>query len=363
MRLHRHHPGRQRGFSLIELLLVAAIGAVIFSAGALAFRAVTANQRTAGSWQTVVVPQALVENFFGGGDPHTVDSGTDPWGDNTYYIDSYIAPNYGRCAQADTLRTRFLEDVEKSIAVFALPRINNINTIRPDRIRLGNGVLPQSLDTPAAFRAFLASGSASLVNGSTVTDGSTTAAAASSFISYRGAPPETASYTSTSGTTTTTVTGQVTNATVFLLAPSGSPTELWLRAVYEIDYINVPVTSDPTSPDVPCVLAGVRRYVGTTLTHFYDVVYRNSAIGDAGIPCVHFERSSRAAFSEAASIQRFKIAENNPAYLIWWPDPGVATLKGTASAASYTGSQPQSAYSKHEGQTSYTFVAPQFPSN
>lgn len=334
-------PSSTKAFSLIELLLVAALGAVVFSVGALAFRVVAGNQRTAGSWQTVFPPQAVIQNFFGASEPHPKFE--------VPYIDSYVAPNFGRCNQADILRTRFLEDVEKSIAVFGLPRASNINTIRPPRLEL-RGVLPQALDTPEAFRSFLAAN----------TD---TSAGAANFPSFRGAPPLTATYPMTSGTTTSTVIGPVTNASIFLIQPSGSNSQLWVRAVYEIDYINLPTDGAvPTAPDVNCVFASVRRYVNGTLTHYYDVVYRGSNISQAGPPLVHFERSSRAGLSEAASIQKFKKAATQPLYMIWWPDPGSATLAGTA-AGTYNSSDPQSSYSQHEGQTSYVFVVPQFPAS
>ena len=38
----------------------------------------------------------------------------------------------------------------------------------------------------------------------------------------------------------------------------------------------------------------------------------------------------------------------------------VQRLKGTAATA-YDATTPQSTYAKHEGQTSYVFVIPQFP--
>jgi hypothetical protein len=45
---------------------------------------------------------------------------------------------------------------------------------------------------------------------------------------------------------------------------------------------------------------------------------------------------------------------------MWWPDPAMQRLAGTAATA-YASTSPQAAYAKHEGQTSYTFVIPQFP--
>jgi len=332
--------GPRDGFSLIELIIVAAVGAVVFTAGALAYRVVAKNQRTPGSFQAVTLPTGLGANFY-------------PQSPTMTVVDSYTAPNFGRCSQADVMRTLFLEEVEKSVAVFVLPRGRNTNTIRGRTLTL-NGVIPQSLDTPAAFLAWL------LVNPAT-------ASAAQIFTSYRGAPPAAATTATVSVdpithvSTTTTTTNFVTNASIFLLQPSGSNNELWIRAVYEIDYVGLPVNAaSSTAPDVPCVFASVRRYVADTLTHYYDVVYREAELQDVGIPCAHFERAERLIYPEAG-VDQFKKAGNHPFYLVWWPDPGVQRLKGTVSEPPYPTSSPQSAYAKHEGQTSYVFVVPQFP--
>lgn len=332
------HRTRRGGFSLVELLIVAAVGAMVFTAGALAWRVVAVNHSTIGAFQEVALPDGVGANFYPGSSLNSVDS--------------YVAPNFGRCSQADGLRTLFLEDVEKSIAVFVLPRAGNTNSIRGRTINL-YGTLPQALDTPAAFRAFLAANP-------------DTSAAAQVFTTYRGAPPDSGTATTTTTdpdtgeTITTTTTQQITNATIFLLQPSGSNTQLWVRAVYEIDYVGLAVdANNPKAPDVPCVFGGVRRYVSDTLTHYYDCVFRDATLEDAGIPCVHFERADRAVFTESA-VDRFKRAANQPFYLIWWPDPGRPRLEGTASVT-YAADAPQSSYAKHEGQTSYLFVVPQFP--
>lgn len=330
-----------RGFSLIELMIVAAVGAMVFTAAALAYRVVAINHSTVGAFQTVALPTGVGDNFYPGSGLTSVDS--------------YVAPNFGRCSQADTMRTLFLEDVEKSIAVFMLPRGGNANSIRGHTIDLG-ATLPQSLDTPAAFRSFLRSNSNSAI-----------ASAAQVFTDFRGAPPDSGVSTlistdpDTGAPVITTATLPITNASIFLLQPSGSNSQIWLRAVYEVDYVSLPVVSgNATSPDVPCVFASVRRYVSSTLTHYYDCVYRNAPVTDAGIPFVHFERSDRSVFVESGA-DRFKKAANQPFYILWWPDPGMAALRGTASATTYAGTAPQSAFWKHEGQSSYYFVVPQFP--
>lgn len=331
-----HWRGR-RGFSLIELLVVAGVGALLFTAAAMTFRVMAKNHRSPGTFQKVPLPAGVGDNFYPGSGLTSVDS--------------YVAPNFGRCSQADSLRTLFLEEVEKSVAVFILPRGGHVNTIRGRTINL-YGTLPQSLDTPAAFREFLAANP-------------DTGTAAQVFTAYRGVPPESATVTTTTidqdtgDTVVTTSTLAVTNATVFLLQPSGSNTQLWIRSVYEVDYLGLtPNANNAAAPDVPCVFASVRRYVDYTLTHYYDCVFRDSVVSDAGVPCAHFERADRTVVTEGAP-DVFKKAVNQPFYLMWWPDPGFTRLQGTGGG--YAAGTPQAAYARHEGQTSYLFVIPQFP--
>ncbi|MDB6072357.1 MAG: hypothetical protein JWL81_3528, partial [Verrucomicrobiales bacterium] len=192
---------RSRGFSLLELMIVASLCAVVFTSGSLAYRAIAKNQRRTGTFQEVSLTANVAANFF----PGTTAT----------LIDSYSAPNYGRAALAQQMRNLFHEDVESANAVFALPRLGNINSIRERVITVGN-IIPAAYDTPEKFLQLL------LATPSTATR-------AAVFRTYRGAPPDSV----TSGTVTT----SVTNGTIFILQPSGATTELWTRAIYEIDYI------------------------------------------------------------------------------------------------------------------------------
>lgn len=314
----------RRGFSLLELLIVASLCAVVFTSGSLAYRAVAQNQRRATTFQEVTLTSAVATNFF----PGTTDT----------TIDSYTTPSYGRAAIAQRMRNLFYEDVESSCAVFALPRLGNLNTIRERVITIGNRH-PGAYDTPAGFLSLLG-------------ELSSTATRAAVFRTYRGAPAD--------SVTVGTVTTPLVNGSVFILQPSGSPTEIWVRAVYEIDYIGFNDTAQRTSAypsGVPCVHASVRRYVDGTLTNFYDVVFRESTTAMVGVPFVHLERAVRTNVVESA-VTNFKVAANHPFYLMWWPDPAASSLRGTA-ITTYTGLR--TAYSKHEGQTSFTFVVPQYP--
>jgi type II secretory pathway pseudopilin PulG len=325
------------GFSLLELLVVASLCAVVFTSGSLAYRAIAQNQRRASTFQQVTFNATVAANLFGAAVGTT--------------IDSYSAPNYGRATLANQMRNLFYEDVETGTAVFALPRGYNpnaptawLNNIRERVIPIGTR-LPADYDTPAKFAGLLTSLPA-------------TTARAGVFANYRGAPPATL----TTGAGATIATNPLTNGSVFILQPSGSTSEIWVRAVYDIDYIPYLDTSNSTSihpTGTPCVHASVRRYVNSVLTHFYDVIYNDATLNDVGVPFVHFERAVRTNVPESAAITKYKTAANQPFYLMWWPDPAMARLRGTGGT--YLATTPQADYAKHEGQTSFTFTVPQFP--
>lgn len=314
-----------RGFSLLELLIVASLCAILFTTGALAYRAVAQNQRRANTFQEVALTASVAANFFPGSTATT--------------IDCYTAPNYGRATLANQMRNLFYEDVESASAVFPLPRTGNLNTIRERVITIGT-LQPAVFDTPAKFLELL-------------TGLSGTSSRAGVFRTFRGAPADSVAAGA--------AVNYVTNGSIFILQPSGSTTEIWLRAVYEIDYVgykDLAETHYPYATGMPCVHASVRRYVNNVLTHFYDIVFRESDLSMAGVPFVHFERAVRTNVTEDG-ITKWKSAGNQPFYLIWWPDPAMPRLKGTAPGI-YTG-LPLADYAKHEGQTSFTFVIPQFP--
>lgn len=330
----------RHGFSLLELLIVASLCAIVFTSASLAYRAVGQNQRRSTTFQEVALTSNVATNFF----PGTTDT----------TIDSYTAPSYGRSALANQMRNLFYEDVEKGSAVFALPRTGNINEIRDAVITLPTDSThpagywqPAGYDTPAKFLELLKD-----------TSMTSTKTRANVFLSYRGAPPDTV--------TTGTVTSFITNGSIFILRPSNSPTEFWMQALYEIDYVGFTDLKDTSrySTGMPCVHASVRRYAwdlnkAVVLSHFYDVVFRDSTLADVGVPFVHYERAARTNVDEGTAINKWKAAGNQSFYLMWWPDPGVSRLKGSA-LGSYTG-LPQANYAKHEGQTSFTFVVPQYP--
>ena len=59
------------------------------------------------------------------------------------------------------------------------------------------------------------------------------------------------------------------------------------------------------------------------------------------------------------------MAANQPFYQVWWPDPAIPRLKSTAmltgASPTYAAGTMRAEYAKHEGQTSFSFIVPQFP--
>jgi len=288
----------------VELLVAVAVAAAVLTAAVLCYSALT-NYRPASSYGAVQLPAGTMENFYPGE--------TGP------YVDTYFAPNYGRCALAEQLRETFYEDLDHANAVFCLER-SGLSTIRPQSIPIDPTYDARRLDTPEAFRAFL---------------GAALPASASVFSAYRGA-----------------ATAQ--NLSIFVLMPSGSSSELSVRAIYEMDFVP---TTNPAG-----TYASVRRYQGDVCTDFYDVFYPASS--GATIPfepvAVHFERQARLATVEGSSTDLFKVAANRPFYFVWWPDPSMPALEA-AESNTYPSSDPRSAYATMVGRTSFFMVVPVFP--
>ena len=280
-----------------------AIAASALTVGVLCYSAIT-QYRKSSTYGSVQLSAGTVENLY----PGT----TGP------YVSAYFAPNYGRAALAEQLRETFYEDIEHANAVFCLAR-DGQSTIRPETIAISSGYDARRLDTPEAFRTFLAS---AIPTSSAV------------FTAYRGA-------------------SAAQNLSVFILMPSGSTATLSVRAIYEIDLIP---TSNPSG-----TYATVRRYQGATCTDYYDVFYPTSS---ATVPfepvAVCFERAARLSTVEGSGADLLKVAANRPFYFIWWPDPAVPNLE-TIEQTTYPSSDPRSAYATMVGRTSFFMVVPMFP--
>lgn len=312
---------RQRagGFSLIELAYVSAMSIAVLGAAVLSFRTISIQQTRSTNYGRVTLGTANLRNFYGM---------------NTSTFNTWFAPNYGRCIRAEEMRELFHSDVDASSTVFGLPRAGR-SSIRPTVIALPGSTPGIQVDTPAAFLTVL--------NAFEPT-------ASATFASYRGLPPSTAG-----------------NGSFFLIQPSlnSEPNQLTVRCIWEIDF--VPVVGSTTTPGG--TYATVRRYVGTTLTHYYDTFYKDDASG-FGPVMVHFERAARASAGPSATAvgEAFKRADTHSFYFMWWPDPGSPNLRpsgGTTPVAMngdpMTGTDFRSGYASHFGQTSLFFVVPMFP--
>ena len=308
MRLTRTASRALHGFSLVELVVASSLTVAFFGAVALTYRSVSVHQKRLAKFGSVLIGTNEALNFY------------DIAGDSK---DVYWAPNYGTGIRADRMKEQFLEDLQHSSAVYCLPRVL-VNSTRPSVIPISTSEIGADLDTPESFRQLLAV---------------EFPASASVFKAYRGVPTATEK-----------------NASIFVLHPSGAEDELWVWAVYEIDFVDV------TNPEAG-TFASVRRYVNGTLTHFYDILY---PLGDNtpqfGPPMALFERRARLIYSEGSTIDRFKKAADSPFYFLWWPDPAMPILEAGPQAATYLVSDPRAAYALHEGQTGYFFVVPMFPS-
>jgi hypothetical protein len=298
-----------------------AIGAVIFGAAALTFSTVTRGQRQLTQTANVSLPSGALSNFYG-------VSGTN--------ASAYIAPNLGSVARAESMRERFLADIAQAVAVYCLYRADNVfNTIRPATIPSpAYGVV---LDTPEAFRTWLAT---------------EVPASASIFTGYRN-------------------TGATPNISIFVLGYSANATTIPVLAVYDMDLVQA--TNPNGTGAVIGTHASVRRYVTGALTAYYDVVYpvASGQTESWSPPVVAFERRSRLAVAEGATtIDRFKVAAEQPFYFIFWPDPAEDTLalpfnavaSGTLNG-SYATTDPRRAYNHMAGRTSFMFTIPMFPSS
>ncbi|MEZ5301620.1 MAG: type II secretion system protein [Verrucomicrobiales bacterium] len=86
MRLHHHARRRARlgsssGFTLVELLVVAAISVTILSTAVLIFQGIVKNQSRISSYGTVTLGAPTVLNYYGQA--------------STTAVDTYVARDYG----------------------------------------------------------------------------------------------------------------------------------------------------------------------------------------------------------------------------------------------------------------------------
>lgn len=297
------------GWTFVEMLIAVALSSVCLGAGALALQSISANSKRSTSLVEIDIGATNNQNFYGMNDGK---------------ISTYFAPNFGNLVYAQSMRDLLSNDTQRSTAIFCLPR-SLPNTVRPETITFP-GTPPErpNLDSPASFLKFLISydATAETIYGSTA---------------YRNVPPQSQP-----------------NTTIYLLGNSVQSDKIQVIAVYEIDFL--------TPSNRAGVYTSVRRYVGPTLTRYYDVFFKPGD-GDAFYPqFVAFEQSSRRAANESNDLQRFQIAPGNPFYIIWLPDPSINPYIKPPITSVDSSSNPRSTYAKMSGKTAFSLVLPMFPS-
>jgi len=314
-------------FTLIELLVALVLAAALLTVAVMIYQSLTASDSTRPSFGAVTLGPAY-QTFYG-------VSGT-------VVPNVFFAPSYGRAAQAEIVRSEFIDDLQRASAVYCLGR-NGVNSFRAHTISISSSFRGASFDTPDAFRALIDP-------------------TAATFVSYRGA-------------------STATNASIFILSPADAPRPatstspeilptLSVRAIYDIDL------TPTTSPAGTYV--SVKRYgivattessglLGSVPTDYYDVFYPTPKPTDgATIPfnplIVCFERAARAAAVEGDTIDRFKRAAERPFYFVWWPDPTAHTLEALSASSPYGAADPRAAYFAMGARTAFFLVVPMFPS-
>lgn len=244
---------------------------------------------------------------------------------NSESVNSYNAPNYGRAASADRLKSKFNDDITDSSAVFCLAR-DSVNTIRPVYIPLDNDIDARTLDSPEAFRNHL---------------GSVMTQSQSVFKSWRGV-------------------SQFKNGSIFILTSSGFSGFIAVRAVYDIDFHRT------TSPEG--TYASVKRYSWNQLTDYYDVFYPEVILEESFASIFSFYEKRTRRILKEEEFEKFKMAREMPFYFIWWPDPTFEF--GNRSLLSHSGgissgssnADDELRYGKLAYSSNYFFTVPLSPS-
>ncbi len=298
---------RAAGFSVTEVLVAIALSSVFFTAAALVYQNIMANRKELATIETVKLgatdseSATAIDNFYG-------LSQND--------IDVYSAPNFGRAGMAANLGENILDDMAQSSAIYCLGR-NGLNTMRPTTLAYAAG--SSNLDTPEEFRQHLLG---------------IDATAAAVFVSY-----DTIS--------------SAEDASIFMIEPGPTATELGVVAVYDIDVVTVSQGK----------YVSVRRYESGALTGYYDVVYP-AGTGTPFSPMIaYFKRKGLAQFEADADKAKFMIAEEQPFYFLWLPDPTTRTLEAPTDPPTPSQASTHAVwdYYKMGGRTQFMFTIPAFP--
>ncbi len=330
---------RPKGFTAAEMLVASAIAGVVIGVAALVIYAVNLGTKQYSNVVSVKLPTGALNNFYPANYPST----------STTTESFLLAPNFSAAGQAENLRDRVEYDMREAVAIFPLARNMGVfNILRPTSIPAPPSTT--TLDTPEAFRNYLLSVTA-------------TATGAARFTSYRNYPPLTVHCYS-----------------VFFLGYSGNTTTIPVLAVYDFDVVEA---RNPTTDALVGYYVTLRRYVNATTSWsgqpsaVYDVVFPLSKEGtDQWSPSIiSFERQTRKVINEGSAIDMFKIAQEKPFFLMFWPDPSQDSLRlplGRTSEStkpsladpnpSISSSDPRKFYNHMGGRTSFMFTVPMFPS-
>ena len=310
-KMKRPKKPKSEAFTLVELLVAAAIGAALIAAAVIGFGVVAALPLRQGT-VNVSLPSGAIQNLYGTNLPSLT------LGSN---------PNYFQAAQARRMKDRLMDDVSAASAVFCLGRnVAGSPAIRPFELSVPQGTDFRTNSTPSAFRTFLVEADGGLADVFPAQQNGALLA--------------------------------TTNASVYVLGTlatiSDDTNGLTVLATYEVDFVP---TTDPAGGTV----ASVRRYSGTNTavpTDYYHVHYAGESNGADGF------RPVGAFFGRKAAVQGtdpFAEAVNQPFTCLWWPDPLVSRLGAGGVPAASTGSA-RANYSNMAGRTSLFFVLPAFPS-
>jgi prepilin-type N-terminal cleavage/methylation domain-containing protein len=294
-------PRNRSGFTFVEVLIAAVIGAAVLAAVVVAYGTIT---RLPGRLERldVTLPGGVHDGFYGAG---------------AGYVTIAPAPNYWEAVKAREMKDRLEDDINKASAVFCLGRNGHMAGVRPNVLNVTDDEDFRDVATPDAFLTFLGVGEPGL---------------ASSFVASPGgvlsAP----------------------NMTIFVLKQLASQmgNAMEVQATYEIDFV---AASSPSG-----TFASVRRYDGGAApTHYYHVFYPgDSNTGNPFRPlAIFFGRADR------PTPGPFDLAPNYPFTFVWWPDPLVSFLSDRATGAAAI--LPRSGYANMGGRTSLFFVLPTFP--
>lgn len=324
--------GNNRGFSLAELLVVVALGAVVMGGLMVTFGTITSNRVSVSETVDIQLRPDVAANFFSAG------SGTRTVS---------VAPHYGVLAQAEQLREQFHTDLIGAGGVYCLYRRSAVmtNNLRFTWFPFVAGT-DGPLESPTDFYRFLVK---------------TNPAAATMF-----------ELPANPGVTNTFFAPHV---SIYITNFSNDGSRLAVSAIYEIDVIPF-VAAKPWG-----FYSSVRRYthsaanpndVNCELSGGYEIFFPPSVV-DAPSPTVFntdgfspvfvtFERKVRRSLVEdnVNGRDRFKAAAERPFYFVWWPDPTVRNL-ATENLSGAAG-LARRAYNHMGGRTAYMFTVPMFPS-